>query len=181
MASQFGRIENLNVLTRLSTSRSLRRRRPINICLSFLLTLVLQQYMTPCWTRQLIPKTGARTKNKSWIKFLELKPLINRMAELMYVYAVDFWTYLLNDWQIGCEKSVFHWFLNILKKLCLQLNPQNFDLADPISILGFLMTFKLTCDASRIHGFTALRALPSFVADLAASFLNCSMLQSDGK
>lgn len=60
------------------------------------------------------------------------------------------------------------------------MKEHTFDPSDPISILGFLTTFKLACDANRIHEGAAMWAMLSFVADLAAASPNSRMVKSDG-
>lgn len=41
-----------------------------------------------------------------------------------------------------------------------------FDTHDPISVLGFFKTFKITCDSNKVHEGTAMWTLPNFLKKL---------------
>lgn len=55
-----------------------------------------------------------------------------------------------------------------------------FDLANPISILDFLIRLKLACNAKRINEGAALSTIPSFVAERVSFSPNIRIVQSDG-
>lgn len=59
------------------------------------------------------------------------------------------------------------------------MKTHNLDPADPIAILGSLTTYRLACNANRIHEREAMWAMPHFVADQVASSLNDRMVQAD--
>lgn len=67
-----------------------------------------------------------------------------------------------------------------VKIVHLQMKTHSFDQADSISVLGFLTPFKLPRDANCILKDAAMWAMPHFVADRAASFLNSRMIQCNG-
>lgn len=104
---------------------------------------------------------------------------IRQTVKLRYIGAVEYCTYRFNDWSPRNKVPVFHRIPKIMKKLRSQKMTHTFGRADSGSILGFLTTFKLACDASCLHENATIRTMPSFVADRVVSSLNSRMVQSD--
>lgn len=55
-----------------------------------------------------------------------------------------------------------------------------FDSASFISMIGFLTTFKLGCDAIRIHEGAAMWVMPHFVSERVVASTNWQMIRNDG-
>lgn len=57
---------------------------------------------------------------------------------------------------------------------------KSFNSINSILALGFQATFKLACEANHFRECTAMRAMPYFLADRVASYLNSRRVQRDG-
>lgn len=60
----------------------------------------------------------------------------------------------------------------MVKKVASQMKEHYFDPSDPISIVGFLATFKLVCDTNCVHKEAAMEVLLLSVKNALASALN---------
>lgn len=101
---------------------------------------------------------------------------IHLTVRLRYVRAVDYHTYELNDRSIQYGDSVSYYILKIMTKLHKQMRTRTFYPADPISVLGFLTTFKLQCNAKRVNECAAMLEMPIFVAGHLACSLKSYMV-----
>lgn len=60
----------------------------------------------------------------------------------------------------------------MVKKIKMDVKADCFNPRNPISIMGFLSTFKLSCNISRIHEGASMWVFPFFVENALATSLN---------
>lgn len=72
-------------------------------------------------------------------------------------------TYRLANFSSRYNDVVSSSVAKIMKKVKSQIKAHFFDPKDPISIVGFLATFKLPCDMDKIHEGATMRILSNFV------------------
>lgn len=73
------------------------------------------------------------------------------------------------------DENVSSYITKLVKNVRSQMKAHFVDQNDPISIIGFLATFKFACDANRIHEAEAMRVLPYYANETVASALQSRM------
>lgn len=77
-------------------------------------------------------------------------------------WAVDYGTYRLASRSLHFDESARSYYSNMVMKIISQMKLHSFDTSDPISIFGFLATFKPNCDNNLIHEGAAMWVLHFF-------------------
>lgn len=74
---------------------------------------------------------------------------------------------------------VFSYIAKFVEKIKSQLKLHILDTKDPISVIGFLSTIKLACDANCILKGSTMLVLPQYVNETIASALDSRMVAKD--
>lgn len=98
-------------------------------------------------------------------------PLLQTVKE-DYALASDHLTHRRANRSPFYYDSVSGYIAMLVKKVKLQMKAHIFDPKDPISIVGFLATFKLVYDTNNIHEKAAMLVLPNYVNNTLDSALN---------
>lgn len=68
-----------------------------------------------------------------------------------YAHEVEYTTYRLENCSLRYEKLVSSYIAKLVKKVKLKMKARFFDPRIPKSIIGFLVTFKISSDTNSIH------------------------------
>lgn len=126
--------------------------------------------------------------NLSWLelehkahkaKNTETKLPVLQTVKKHYALAFDYRTYHLANRSSLYDVTVSSYIVKLVMKIKSQMKAHFFDPKDPISIIGFLATFKLACDTNKIHEGVAMWVLSHYLKDTLANALNSRMCAED--